>query len=44
LKTRGRQAPLLPECLGYLNNATTISYTLPTGPTAMFVRLRVTQP
>ena len=28
----------------YLNNATTISYTMPSGPTAMFVRLRVTQP
>lgn len=27
----------------YINNATTISYTLPSGPMMMFVRLRVTQ-
>ncbi len=27
----------------YINNASTISYTLPSGPTMMFMRLRVTQ-
>ncbi|MBL9117010.1 MAG: autotransporter-associated beta strand repeat-containing protein [Verrucomicrobiaceae bacterium] len=28
----------------YINNSTTISYTIPSGPVKMFVRLRVTQP
>jgi hypothetical protein len=28
----------------YINNASVISYVLPTGPTKLFVRLRVTSP